>query len=44
MILEDFVVEDREVESESELDGVAGGKIDAVGLFVGFLSLFLDFF
>ena len=44
VILEDFVVEDREVESESELDGVAGGKIDAVGLFVGFLGLFLDFF
>ena len=44
VILEDFVVEDREVESESELDGVAGGKIDGVGLFVGFLGLFLDFF
>jgi len=44
VILEDFIVEDREVESESELDGVASGKIDAVGLFVGFLGLSLDFF
>ena len=42
VILEDFVVEDREVKGETKLDGVASGKVDLIGLFVGFLGLLLD--
>ena len=44
VILEDFVVEDREVESESELDGVACGELDGVGLFISLLGLLLNLF
>ena len=44
MILEHFVVEDGEVESESELDGVASGELDGVGLFVSLLGLLLNLF
>ena len=44
VVLQDFVVEDGEVESQAELDGVAGRQIDGVGLFVGSLGLLLDFF
>ena len=40
--LKDLVVEHGEVQSESELDGVASWKIDGVGLLVGGLSLLLD--
>ena len=42
VVLENLVVEDGVVEGESELDGVAGGKIDGVSLLVGLLSLLLD--
>ena len=42
MVLEHLVVENREVEGEAELDGVASGEIDAVGLLVGGLCLLLD--
>ena len=42
VVLEDLVVEDGVVEGEAELDGVAGGQLDGVGLFVGLLSLRLD--
>ena len=40
--LKDLVVEHGEVQGESELDGVACGKIDGVGFLVGGLSLLLD--
>jgi len=43
VILEDLVVEDGEVEGESELDGVAGGKINSIGFLVGDLGLTLNF-
>ena len=42
VVLKHLVVEDAEVEGEAELDGVACGKIDAVGLLVGGLGLGLD--
>ena len=42
VILEDLVVEDGEVEGKSELDGVAGGKIDFVSFFVSLFGLHLD--
>jgi len=42
VILEDLVVEDGEVEGKSELDGVASGKVDAVGILVSLLGLLLD--
>ena len=42
VVLQDFVVEDGEVEGEAELDGVAGRQIDGVGLLVGGLGLLLD--
>jgi hypothetical protein len=35
VVLHDFVVEDREVEGETQLDRVASGKLDGVGLVVG---------
>ncbi len=44
VILKHFVVENREVEGETELDRVASGKVDVVGLFVSFFSLLLDVF
>ena len=42
VILEDFVVEDREVKGEAELDGVASGEVDGVSLLVGLVGLVLD--
>ena len=42
VILENLVVEDGVVEGEAELDRVASGKIDGVGLLVSLLSLLLD--
>ena len=44
VVLQDFVIEDGEVESQAELDGVAGRQIDGVGLLVGCLGCLLDFF
>ena len=44
VILEDLVVEDREVKGESKFDGVAGGKINFVSLLVCSLGLLLDVF
>ena len=44
VILEHLVVEHREVQGETELDGVAGVKLDLVGLLVGCIGLILDFF
>ena len=44
VVLQDFVVEDGEVESQAELDGVAGRQIDVVSLLVGCLGLLLDLF
>ncbi len=44
MILKHFVVENREVEGKTELDGVASGKVDGVCLFVCFFGLVLDIF
>ena len=41
MILEHFIVEDREVECEAELDWVARGKVNLVGFLVGLFSLHL---
>jgi len=43
VILEDFVVEDGEVEGKTELDRVASWKVDGVSLFISLLSLTLDF-
>ena len=43
MVLEHFVVEHREVESQTKFDRVAGGEIDGVSLFISLLSLLLDF-
>ena len=42
VILEDFVVEDGEVEGKTELDRVASWKVDGVSLFISLLSLTLD--
>ena len=42
VVLQHFVVENGEVEGQAKFDGVAGGQIDAVSLFVGLLSLALD--
>ena len=42
VILEDLVVKDREVEGESELDWVAGGKVDAIGFLVSGFGHLLD--
>ena len=42
VVLEHFVVEDTEVKGQAELDWVAGGKVDGVGLFVSLLGLHLD--
>ena len=42
VVLQHFVVKDAEVEGEAELDGVASGEIDGVGLLVSGLSLVLD--
>ena len=44
VVLHNFVVEDGEVKGEAELDGVAWGKWDLVGLVVGFESVLLDLF
>ena len=44
MILEHFVVEDGEIESEAKLNGVAGGKHDRVSLLISILGLQFDFF
>ena len=43
VVLHHLVVEDGEVEGKAELDGVAGGKVDLVGIVVGFEGLLLDF-
>jgi len=43
VVLENFIVEYREVKSETELDRVAGRKIDGVSLFVCGLCLLLNF-
>jgi hypothetical protein len=42
MVLHDFVVEDGEVEGETELDGIAGGKGDLVSFVVGLEGVLLD--
>ena len=42
VILEHFVVEHGEVESETELNRVAGGKVDSVSLLISLLGLQLD--
>ena len=42
VVLHDFVVEDREVEGEAELDRVAGRKRDLVCLLVGLEGILLD--
>ena len=42
MVLHDFVVEDREVQGETELDGVAGRQRDLVSLVVGLECLLLN--
>ena len=42
MILEHFVVEHGEVESETKLNGVAGRKLDIVSLLISLLGLLLD--
>ena len=44
MVLEHFVVEHGEIESEAKLNGVAGGKIDRVSLLISLLGLLLDLF
>jgi len=44
MVLEHFVVEHGEIESEAKLNGVAGGKIDRVSLLISLLGLQLDLF
>ena len=43
VVLEHFVVEHREVESQTKFDRVAGGEIDGVSLFISLLGLLLDF-
>ena len=42
VILEHFVVEHGEVESETKLNGVAGRKFDCVSLLISLLGLLLD--
>ena len=42
VVLHDLVVEDGEVQGKAKLDGVAGGKGDVVGFFVGLESVRLD--
>merc|ERR1712061_512996 len=42
VILEHFVVEHGEVESDTELNRVAGGKVDSVSLLISLLGLLLD--
>ena len=44
VVLHHLVVEDGEVKGETELDGVAWGKRDLVGLVVGFESVLLHLF
>jgi len=44
VVLHHLVVEDGEVEGKTQLDGVASGKFDAVGLVVGGERALLDFF
>merc|ERR1719263_2445684 len=43
VVLHGFVIEDREVKSKSELDGVARGEVDAVCLVVGLEGILLNF-
>ena len=43
VVLHDFVVEDREVESKTKLDGVASGKFYAVSFVVSAKGSLLDF-
>jgi len=43
MVLKHFVVKNREVQGEAELDGVAGGKVNFVGFLVGCVGLLLHF-
>ena len=42
VVLKHLVVEDGEVKSQTELDGVAGGQRDLVSLLVGLLSFCLN--
>ena len=42
VVLHSFVMEDGEVEGETELDGVAGREVDGVGLVVSLKSGLLD--
>jgi len=42
VVLQHLVVEDGEVQSQTELDGVAGGQRDLVSLLVGLLSFCLN--
>ena len=42
MVLHDLVVEDGEVEGKAELDGVAGGQLDLVGLVVSLQGRLLN--
>jgi len=44
VVLHNFIVENREVQGQAKLDGVAWGKWDLVGLFVSVESLLLDIF
>jgi len=44
VVLHDLVVEHGEVEGEAELDGVAWGQGDLIGLVVSFKSFLLNFF
>ena len=44
VVLHDFVVEDGEVQGETELDGVAGRKCNLIGLVVSLKSVLLDTF
>jgi len=43
VVLHNLIVENREVEGETELDGVAGWERDHVSLVVGLQSGLLDF-
>ena len=42
VVFHDFIVENREVEGQSELDGVAGWEIDGIGFGVGLECLLFD--
>ena len=44
VVLHHFIVEHREVQGQAELDGVAWGECNLVGLFVGVEGLLLDLF